>query len=145
MSLAEKQQSLIDDLNLIHDPQERLAAVVSRSARPSLPEAGRAEGLLVPGCVSRVWLTGSCEDGRCRFRCDADSPMVRGLVELLCDLYSGASPPEAAAVEPEVWERCGFTKLLSPTRLNGLAAVRRRIAELAAGFAGQAGIQSDRP
>ena len=30
MSLAEKQQSLIDDLNIIHDPHERLNAVVSR-------------------------------------------------------------------------------------------------------------------
>jgi cysteine desulfuration protein SufE len=136
VTLAEKQQSLIDDLNLIHDPHERLAAVVSRVAKPSLPEAERADSLLVPGCVSRVWLAGSCEDGRCRFRCDADSPLVRGLVALLCDLYSEAQPGEVTMVEPAVWERCGLARLLSPTRLNGLAAARRRIAELAAGFAG---------
>lgn len=131
MTLAEKQQSLIADLNLIHDSHERLAAIVSRAAKPSLPESEKCDRLLVPGCVSRVWLAGSCEGGLCRFRCDADSPLVRGLAGLLCDLYSGASCAEIAAVEPRVWEQCGFTKVLSPTRLNGLAAVRRRIVELA--------------
>jgi cysteine desulfuration protein SufE len=57
--------------------------------------------------------------------------MVAGLVAVLCDLYSGVTPEEAVEVEPELWTRCGFTKILSPTRLNGLAAVRGRIRELA--------------
>jgi cysteine desulfuration protein SufE len=53
------------------------------------------------------------------------------LIALLCDLYNESTPAEVAAVEPEIWTRCGFTKLLSPTRLNGLAAVRGRIKALA--------------
>lgn len=134
MTLAEKQQSLIDDLNFIHDPHERLNVVVSRGATMKLGAEHKIDANLVPGCVSRVWLHGELANGRTRFLCDADSPMVKGLVVLLCDLYSDFEPAEAAIIEPQLWEACGFTKLLSPTRLNGLMNVRKRIREMAAGF-----------
>lgn len=132
MTLAEKQRTLIEDLNLIHDPHERLTVVMARgtSSGPFDPTR-RIDENLVPGCVSRVWLTGSCRNGLCQFDCDADSPMVKGLVALLCGLYSGFPPGEVLAVEPELWAACGLDRLLSPTRLNGLLAVRKRIREVA--------------
>lgn len=127
MSLDEKQQSLIDDLNIIHDPHERLNAVVSRGNAMKMEGEHKTETNLVPGCVSRVWLHGELTHGRTRFICDAESPMVKGLAALLCELYTDVDPAEAAVVEPRVWEACGFTKMLSPTRLNGLANMRIRI------------------
>lgn len=134
MSLDEKQQSLIDDLNIIHDPHERLNAVVMRGHAMKLDEACKTEANLVPGCVSRVWLHGELVGGRTRFICDAESPMVKGLAALLCELYTDADPAEAAVVEPRVWEACGFTKMLSPTRLNGLANMRLKIRAMADQF-----------
>lgn len=130
MTLQEKQQSLIDDFNIIPDPQERLSAVISRAAS-KLPEVLKIDANLVPGCISRVWLHGELVNGRTQFLCAADSPIVQGLATLLCDLYSDATPAEAATVEPTIWEALAFTKLLSPTRLNGLAHVRKRICEMA--------------
>ncbi|MBX7208084.1 MAG: SufE family protein [Verrucomicrobiaceae bacterium] len=131
VSLSARQESLIADLNLIPDPHERLSVLVCRAGSNRLPDALKTDDALVKGCVSRVWLRGELDGGRCRFRCEADSPLVKGLVALLCELYSGALPDEVIAVEPEVWLRCGFMRLLSPTRLNGLSAVRNRIRELA--------------
>ena len=131
MTLAVKQETLISDLNLIHDPHERLTVVMSKSASRNLPDPFKTDENRVPGCVSRVWLVGTHEHGTCRFHCAADSPMVMGLVALLCDLYSDATPDEVGIVEPEIWARCGFDRMLSPTRMNGLKAVRARIRELA--------------
>ncbi|MBV6500559.1 MAG: Cysteine desulfuration protein SufE [Prosthecobacter sp.] len=131
MSLAARQNELIEGLSLIENVHERLAALTSYVAKTRLPAELKDDALIVPGCVSRVWVLGELQDGLTRFRCEADSPMVAGLVAVLCDLYSGALPAEAAAVEPELWIRCGFTRILSPTRLNGLAAVRARIRTLA--------------
>lgn len=137
VGLAEKQQQMIDDLLLIEDPQERLAAVVDRArSRPALAEADRIDANRVRGCISLAWVIGEIEAGRCRFRCDADSPLVRGLVVLLCDLYSGASPTEVAAIEPALLERLGLAQNLSPTRLNGLRSVRARIRDFALAQAG---------
>ncbi len=133
MTLAEKQRQLIEDYAIIPDPQERLAVVVDQARRrPSLLETERTEANRVKGCISQAWVVGELRDGLCFFRSDADSPLVRGLLMLLCDFYSGATPADVATTEPALLEELGLTKNLSPTRLNGLRSVRAKIRELAA-------------
>lgn len=132
MTVAERQQSIIDDLSILPDAQERLSALVSQAATYKLPETDKTEANIVKGCVSRVWLMCRCEDGVCRYASDADSPMVKGLVHLLCSVYDGASPDDVITTEPVIWDKLGISKNLSPTRLNGLAAVRTKIREFAA-------------
>lgn len=136
MTLAGKQEQLIARLAIIEDPQERLAALMARAKKWPAPQPAD-DSQLVPGCQSRVWLQGSVENGVCRFRMECDAAMVKGLVGLMCELYDGAPPAEILAVEPEWVERLGFARMITPTRLNGLAAVRHRIRELAAQFANQ--------
>lgn len=136
MTLVEKQQQLVADYLVIPDSQERLAAVVDQARRrPPLPEAERTEANRVPGCVSLAWVAGELRDGRCFFRSDADSPLVRGLLVLLCDFYSDAPPAEVAATDPALLEELGLARNLSPTRLNGLRSVRAKIREFAAAAA----------
>jgi cysteine desulfuration protein SufE len=139
VTLAEKQQQTIDDLLLIDDPQERLAFIVDRArSRPPLPEAERTEANRVTGCVSLAWVAGTLRDGRCHFRTDADSPLVRGLLALLGDFYSGAAPADIVATEPALIERLGLARTLSPTRLNGLRSVSAKIRAFAAAQAASA-------
>lgn len=133
MSAAENQTRLIEELSLVDDPQERLSLVVDRARRrPSLPATERTAANRVKGCVSQVWLVGEVREGRCHFRCDADSPIVRGLVLLLCDLYDDATPADVVALEPRLFEELGLTRHLSPTRLNGLRSARATIRDFAA-------------
>jgi cysteine desulfuration protein SufE len=128
MPLADKQQQLIAKWRLIEDPQERLAAIVAQGKKwPSPAAEDRTDAIRVPGCVSRVWLVGDLKNGRCHFRMDADSPLVKGLVALLCELYDGEPPEEIVSVEPDLLDALGLARQLSPTRLNGLASVRRAI------------------
>jgi cysteine desulfuration protein SufE len=133
VTLADKQQQLIEDYSVVPDAQERLALAVDQARRrPPLPEAERTEANRVKGCVSLAWVVGEVREGRCHFRSDADSPLVRGLLALLCDFYSGATPAEVAATEPVLLEQLGLDRNLSPTRLNGLRSVRARIRDFAA-------------
>lgn len=133
MSLAEKQTTMIARLRAIEDAHERLAAITSRGKKwPSPTDAERTDAALVPGCSSRVWLVGEMSDGVCRFRMDADSPLVKGLAALLCELYDGAPAAEIVALEPDLVAGLGLDRMLSPTRLNGFANIRaaiRRFAE----------------
>jgi len=136
VTLAEKQQQVIEDFAVIDDPQERLSIVVDRARkRPPLSEAERTDSHRVKGCISQAWIVGEQRDGRCYFRCDADSPLVRGLLVLLCDLYSDAAPAEIVATEPELIEKLGLARNLSPTRLNGLRSVRAALKAFAAAAA----------
>jgi len=133
LTLTEKQQQLIADYSVIEDAQERLAAIVDRARRsPPLPDTERTEDNRIKGCVSLAWVVRELREGRCHFRSDADSPLVRGLLKLLCDFYSGAPPAEVAATEPALLEELGLARNLSPTRLNGLRSVRAKIREYAA-------------
>ena len=132
MTLAEKQQQLIENYSIIDDPQERLAAVVDDARKmPPLNETERTEANRINGCISQAWITPEVREDRCVFRGDADSPLVRGLLKLICDLYTGATPAEVVATEPILFEELGLARNLSPTRLNGLRSVRAKIREFA--------------
>lgn len=132
MPLTSRLEQLRDDLAVLDDPQERLMLLVDRARRfPALPPADRIEANRVRACVSVVWLTTELRNGVCIFRGDAESPVVRALVLLLCEFFSGLGPAVIAASEHDPLEALGVTRNLSPTRRNGLAATRQSIRDFA--------------
>lgn len=135
MTVAARQAELVENYRFIENKQERLGAVVDAARTlPHLPEPCRTAASLVPGCTSRVWLWGELDGGVCRFTADCDSPLVRGLVVLLAQCYDGVTPTDARTTECTVLAELDLWRDLSGTRQNGLAAVRQRIATLAAGW-----------
>lgn len=115
-------------MEVVDDPQERLSLLVDRARHlPQLPPHERTEANRVPGCVSVVWVCGEFRDGRCFFRCDAESPMVRGLVAFLCEFFSDVPPEAIVSADPDPLEALGLARNLSPTRRNGLNAARAAI------------------
>ena len=133
MPLSRKLQQVVEDLAVIDGPQERLALLVDRAKHaPPLPASERTDAHRVPGCMSVVWLVPELRDGRCYFRCDAESPMVRGLVSFVCEFFSGFSPHAIAGTEVDPLDPLGIARNLSPTRRNGLTAVRKAIRAFAA-------------
>lgn len=128
MTLSDRLQQLAADLAFIDDPQERLTIIVDRAKQlPPLAESERTDAHRVRGCISLVYLVGEVRDGQCHFRCEADGPIVRGLVALLCTFYSGATPAAIATFEPDPLTALDLAKNLSPTRRNGLANARAQI------------------
>jgi len=128
MTLAEKQQQLIEDYSLIEDRMERFSAIMARpDPLPPLADDEKADVNRVEGCVSMVWLVGSCEDGVCHYRVDADSSIVRGVALLLCELYDGHTPQEIVDTEPEIIEALKIGNQLSPTRRKGIGHIRAKI------------------
>jgi len=69
----------------------------------------------------------SLEDGICRFRCDADSLITKGVASLVCAFYDGAPAKEVAATDADFLSAVGITQHLSPNRRNGLASLVGRI------------------
>jgi cysteine desulfuration protein SufE len=136
MPPAEKQRQLTTQYLPIEDPQERLALLMDRARKVSPPTEGeRIEANRVQGCVSRVWLVCTVQDGRCRFRLDADSALVKGLAALVCEVYEGSLPTEAAEFECTILDALKIAGQLSPTRQHGLEQVARKIRDFARGAA----------
>jgi hypothetical protein len=88
----------------------------------------KSDGNLVRGCVSRVWVIGhGSEAGGFVFRCDAESPMVKGLAALLCDLVQRMQSRGGHRLwSRSVWSGCGFDKhaLANPAERSGGAEGR---------------------
>lgn len=107
------------------DQQERmaLAADWGRRLKPLSP-AERVDAYRVRACISPVWLVGELVSGQCFFRAEAESPVVKGLLGLLCEFYSGVNPQEIAEAKENPLEALGLLRDLSPTRRNGLAGAR---------------------
>jgi cysteine desulfuration protein SufE len=132
MTLAEKQSALVGRYSIIQDPQERLAAVISRGKKATaLTEVDKTEANRVTGCQSAAWVVGAREGDVMRYRCDADSPLVKGLIALFCEFYDGAEPAEILGFQDALLEDMGLVRLMSGTRLHGVKSVRAKIKEWA--------------
>ena len=76
-------------------------------------------------------MIGEFSDGKCTFRSDADSHVVRGLVGLLTDYFSDSTPEEILSSTVDPLEYLDLNRGLSPTRRHGLAAVSAAIRRIA--------------
>jgi cysteine desulfuration protein SufE len=129
--LAFKLAQLVDDFAPIEDAHERLAFAVDRSRSQPPRPAIHTDDKRVLGCISTVWLAAELRDGLIYFQADADSPLVRGLALLLTEFFSETTPAEVSASDADPLAALSLTANLSPTRQNGLAAVRAQIRALA--------------
>lgn len=132
MNLAEKQNQLIAELAALKSGQDRLARLVEKARqRPALAPEQRVESNLLPGCLARLWFVPQFTGGTCFFVCDSDSLVVKAIAGLLCEFYSGHTPAEILAHEPEFLAPLGITQHLTPNRRNALSKVWERIRQFA--------------
>jgi cysteine desulfuration protein SufE len=62
----------------------------------------------------------------------SDAAIVSGLIAMLLRVYSGRTPAEIAATEPGFLKDLGLLEALSTNRGNGIAAMARKLREVAA-------------
>lgn len=132
MTLAEKKSELVENLGLLPSAQDRLMYIVDRAKKtPTLPADLRTPETKVQGCLSNLWFVPEFQDGKCYFRVDADSHIVRGIAIVLADFYTGHSPLEILANDPNFLSEVGITQHLSPNRRSGLSRLWEKIRDFA--------------
>lgn len=133
MTLEEKKRELIDDLSLLPSAQDRLMYIVDKAKKtPQLAPEFRTDAYRVEGCLSNLWFVPEFLEGKCFFRVDGDSHIVRGIAILLADYYSGHSPNDILRQDPAFLSEVGITQHLSPNRRNGLSRLWEKIRQFAA-------------
>lgn len=100
----------------------------------SISDEQRAEKYKVKGCQSQVWLIPEFKDGKVYFQADSDAVLVKGIIALLVNVYSDATPDEILNNKPEFLKEMGITEHLSMNRTNGLASMMKQIQMYAAVF-----------
>jgi cysteine desulfuration protein SufE len=125
------------------EPRERLELLLEFAEKLApLPPRYRAERDAgfnrVPECQTPVFLWVETEADRVHIYADVapEAPTVKGFVSLLVDIFSGATPEDVLAVEPNLVQRFALVEALGMVRMRGLQAIadhiRRKIAQATA-------------
>ena len=134
-TIKDIQDSIIEEFNGFDDWLDRYQLLIDLgSGQEPLPEEYKTDNNLIEGCQSRVWLQADFVDGKVLFRADSDALIVKGIVSLLIQVYSGHTPDEILDNEPYFVEAIGLKEHLSPTRSNGLVAMIKQMQLYALAF-----------
>jgi cysteine desulfuration protein SufE len=134
MSLAAKEAELLAALAPLRTAQDRLAWLVEQARqRPLLPAELRTEDRRVEGCLSKLWFVPEHREGRCWFRTESDSLIVKAVAGVLADFFNGQTAAEILAHPAGLVARLGIQQHLTTNRRAGLARVEEKIRDFAAG------------
>ena len=132
-SAADAIAAIGEELAVFDDWMERYQFIIELGRKlPPFPETWADDAHRVPGCQSRVWMEGALNEGKLFLAGISDAAIVSGLIALLLRVYSGRPPEEIVATDPVFLKDLGLLEALSTNRGNGIAAMARKIRELAA-------------
>ncbi len=134
-TIKEKQDEIIEEFSAFDDWMDRYQLLIDLgSEQAPLDEKYKTNNNLIEGCQSRVWLQADLENGKVIFKAESDALIVKGIVSLLINVYSGHTPDEILDNEPYFVESIGLREHLSPTRSNGLVAMIKQMRLYALAF-----------
>jgi len=133
---AQNVVEMLEDFSFLDDWEDRYTHVIEmgKALASILPEE-KNEFTKVKGCVSQVWLVVQKSNGTpstLNFRGDSDAHIVKGLVAIVLEIFSGRTAKEILEINAgEILSKLGLAEHLSPQRSNGLNAMIARIQTLA--------------
>ena len=82
----------VEALDIIDDEDMRFEYIIDlgkKAGGKRFPESLRTEENLMHGCMSKVWIVDEESGGRYYFKGDSDAIIVKGLVAMMTDSFSG--------------------------------------------------------
>ena len=128
MTLAEKEQEIIDEFEIFDDWMDKYEYIIELgNDLPEINEEKKTDDRLIEGCQSRVWLAMDVEDGKMKFSADSDAIITKGIIGLLIRVLNNESAQAVATAELNFIKEIGLHEHLSPTRSNGLASMVKKM------------------
>lgn len=133
-------KAVIEDFDLFDDWDQRYQYLVEIGEQlPPMPAAEKTEANRVKECMSLVYVAAH-PDGdtpvRLRFTGDCDTAIIKGVVALLVQLFSGKTPAEIAATDVDrLFAGLHLEEHLSPNRHVGVYAIVEKLRRQAQAWA----------
>ena len=135
MTIAELEDTFIDDLNMLGDWFLQYEYLLEISTElPKIPESQRTDENKVPGCQSGVWLDIQYDNGKVLVTADSDALIIRGILSVIVSLLSNREPGEIVAYVPRFIEETNIRQQISTDRFNGIHSVIRSIQKVAENY-----------
>lgn len=138
MTIADKQQLLLEELSFFDNWQDRYEYVIGLGKKLTpLPESARDADHLIKGCQSQVWLDATCAEGKVHYFADSDSLITKGMIALFVTVLDQQSPDDILQADMSFIEKTGLKEHLAPTRANALSLMATQMKQRALHFSQQ--------
>lgn len=135
MSIAAKQQEVLDELSLFQDWQERYEYVISLGKRlAEMDDSLKTEDRLIKGCQSQVWLEATADGDTIHYQADSDSVITKGMIALFIRVLDGQPIDDILTADLSFIDQTGLKEHLAPTRANALNLMATQIKQRALEF-----------
>ncbi len=122
MSIAQKQQKLLEELSFFQDWTERYEYVISLGKKlPAMDPTLKTADRLIKGCQSQVWLDAKKEGDVVHYVADSDSLITKGMIALFVHVLDGEKADDILTADMSFIEKTGLKEHLAPTRANALS------------------------
>ncbi len=136
MSIADKQETLIEELGFFQDWTERYEYVIGLGKKLApMDEGAKKPAHLIKGCQSQVWLDARTEGGIVHYSADSDSLITKGMIALFVRVLDGETPDAILTADMSFIDRTGLKEHLAPTRANALNLMANQMKQRALEFA----------
>ena len=133
MSILDTMSDIEDLFSIFDDPKDKFAQLMDIAKEfDGIPTNEKTAEAKVPGCASQAWVIGKKVKDIYVFNCDSDALIVKGLLSLLCKIFSGHNAKEINSVDhSKILEMVGLLESISVQRTNGFANAVDKIHRIA--------------
>ena len=134
-TIEETQEDIIEDFSLFDDWEGKYEYLIDLGKKlQPLDDQYKLEENIIKGCQSTVWLVSEFKNGKVFFKADSDAIIVKGLVSMLIQVFSGHMPDEILNANLHFIKEIGMMSHLAQTRSNGLLAMIKQMKNYALAY-----------
>ena len=130
MNMKQQLTSLRELFMLFEDPKDKFVQLMdmAKESEP-LKENEKVEQNKINGCTSRAWVvTEQNGDDTYTFRTDSDSLIVKGLLTILEQVFSGQTADTILSINSsDILHSIGLNKTITSQRTNGFSSAVQKI------------------
>lgn len=128
MSIETKVQAIKEDLDFFEDELQKYEFIIDLGKKlEPFDETLQTEENMVQGCTSQVWLVCEEKEGKLYFRGTSDAIIVKGLVYILLNVFSGETIKELQQVNMDVVQALNLSEVITPNRQSGITGMMKKI------------------
>ncbi len=120
----EKYDEFVGNLELIDDEDMRFEYIIDvgkKAGDADFPEVMKVDANLMHGCMSKVWIIDRVDDGRHYFSGFSDAIIVKGLVTMMTESFSGLTGDELDALNEDHVRKLNLGALTTQRQVGMLA------------------------
>ena len=130
MNIQQQLTSLRELFMLFEDPKDKFVQLMDMAKESEhLKENEKIEKNKINGCTSRAWVvTKQNRDDTYTFRTDSDSLIVKGLLTILEQIFSGQTADNILSINSsDILYSIGLDKTITSQRTNGFSSAVQKI------------------